>query len=337
RENGTCYIAVFCGFGKTHLGSYLSSQLGYQTLILSHRKMISNAWNETIKQVFGLEPITFEEHLKGKFSPIVVGSAIKVGKTDPKKLLCFGTVIVDEAVYFCTPQYILSVLRTTPKYLVGMCAEWERQDGLHKMLPYFFGEQKKYIIRINEKPFHVFRYQTNIKPPMRYQRFTGKLDWNAIVEYLSNHPERNKMICNICSIFAKNKILILCKRIEQCDTLYQMLSNSNESVSTLYGSKDSFYSSRVLVSTYSKVSVGFDDKNTCIDFDGQRLDLLILATDTENVEQAVGRVMRTAEVPRIIDIVDDFSSLTKHWKVREKFYKTRNGVISEEAIMFKSA
>jgi hypothetical protein len=46
--------------------------------------------------------------------------------------------------------------------------------------------------------------------------------------------------------------------------------------------------------------------------------------------------MRTAEVPRIIDIVDDFSSLTKHWKVRERFYKTRNGVISEEAIMFKS-
>lgn len=332
KKSGSCYIAPYCGFGKTHIGCALASQLGYETLILSHRKLITNGWNETIEQVFGIKPISFDQYLKGQKSPIVVGSALKAAKTDPTKLERFGTVIVDEALYFCTPELIKSVLRTRPKYLIGLCAEWERQDGLHKILDHFFGPKENYIVRINTKPFHVYKYQTNIVPPMKYMKWTGKLDWNHIIEFVSEHQGRNKMIANLCQLFPSNKILILCKRKSQCDAIHELLKNMNDSVSVLYGSSDSFFSSRVLISTFSKTSIGFDDKNTCLNFDGQRLDLLITASDTENIEQAVGRIMRTVELPRVIDIVDDFSSLRKHWEKRLKFYKTRNGIIHEETI-----
>lgn len=333
KKQGSCYVAPYCGFGKTHLGCAIAAELGYETLFLSHRRLISNGWNEIFTQVFGITPITFDDYLKGKKKcPVVVASALKVAKTDPKKLENFGTVIVDEALYFCTPELIKSLLRTRPKYLVGLCAEWKRQDGLHKILPFFFGDEKNYIKRINTKPFHVYKYQTNIVPPLKYQRWTGKLDWNHIINYISEHSGRNKMIATLCQIFSKNKILILCKRKSHCDALYEILKNLGDNVSVLYGSTDTFNSSRILISTFSKTSIGFDDKNACIDFDGQRLDLLITASDTENIEQAVGRIMRTIELPRVIDIVDDFSSLKKHWSKRMNFYKTRNGIIHEETI-----
>jgi hypothetical protein len=80
--------------------------------------------------------------------------------------------------------------------------------------------------------------------------------------------------------------------------------------------------------------MGFDDKNLCENFDGERLDLLILgAFYKEEIEQSAGRVMRS-DAPEVIDIVDNHPSLNKHSKTRDKWFKSRNGQVMPPEYFF---
>lgn len=62
-------------------------------------------------------------------------------------------------------------------------------------------------------------------------------------------------------------------------------------------------------------------------FDCKALNTLIYATPHNNIEQAVGRVLREEKrkrrvVPLIIDLQDTFSSFDKWNRIREKYYKS---------------
>jgi superfamily II DNA or RNA helicase len=63
-------------------------------------------------------------------------------------------------------------------------------------------------------------------------------------------------------------------------------------------------------------------------FDCKALNTLIYATPHNNIEQAVGRVLREEKrkrsvVPLIIDLQDTFSSFNKWNGIREKYYKSK--------------
>lgn len=81
--------------------------------------------------------------------------------------------------------------------------------------------------------------------------------------------------------------------------------------------------SRVVVGTYQKIGVGFDDTS---------FEALVLMDNVKFITQASGRIRHDEYV--IVDIVDagvdDFKSFHRHWLLRKKCYHARGGVIVAE-------
>jgi predicted helicase len=74
---------------------------------------------------------------------------------------------------------------------------------------------------------------------------------------------------------------------------------------------------QIILGTYCMISEGFDVKG---------LDTLVLASPKSDIVQSVGRILREKpedrkHIPRVIDIVDDYSLFPKQAKKRRAYYK----------------
>jgi superfamily II DNA or RNA helicase len=240
-------------------------------------------------------------------------------------------IIVDEAKYWCTPERVKSLLCFNPIYSAGLCAERERKDGFDQVLSLFFGTN---IFRKSVKPFKIWKLKTQFEPTIEQQNSRRGINWIIASQSLAFMDERNIMIRDLCRLRSGDKIMILVQFVDHVMILKKMLEDVKESVSTFCGSKDSYKACRILIATYSKAEMGFDDQNICENFDGRRLNLLILGADyKKDIEQSVGRIMRT-EAPEVFDIVDKFATLQKHSDIRDKWYRTRCGRIMPAEYIF---
>jgi len=59
--------------------------------------------------------------------------------------------------------------------------------------------------------------------------------------------------------------------------------------------------------------------------DDTELIIIIIAKETKNVRQFEGRMRTTDNI--VYELVDDYSTLEKHWKFREKWYIKRGATI----------
>lgn len=326
KKSRSVYLQLHCGWGKTWCGLNIIAKMGLRTLVIYHRKFLGEQWfNEAQNVVPGQVTIIKDNNVNLETPGNVFLCTVDRANLLPaefRKTIKF--LIVDEAKYFCTRTRVDAMLKYRPYYTMGLCAERTRSDGMHSMLDQFWGP---IIFRKSVKPFIVWKYKTTIKPnKVRPSWGQARVDWNEIIRSLAEHEERNQKIRDIVRLFGDGKILVLCKRVKHVETLTKMLRDVGEDVQTLYGNAKGFKNCRVLIATYSKAEIGFDDKNLCTDFDGERLSWLILAADKKEIEQSVGRVMRS-ESPKVIHIVDDMSTLENHWRLCSKWYRSRNGKI----------
>ena len=75
---------------------------------------------------------------------------------------------------------------------------------------------------------------------------------------------------------------------------------------------------RILVGTTGKLGVGYDSQRT----------ILIMACDVTDIRQNEGRIRADNNI--VYDLVDNFSTFEKHWKLREKWYRARGADIQIE-------
>lgn len=324
------FLSLYCGYGKTICSLYLSSIVKKRTLMITDRTIISDQWivatekftNHKLFQIKSGSPIPSD-------APICIVGIDTMRNMSSEDFTTFGTVILDEALAYCTQIRVDTILKLKPRYLIGLSADIDRVDGMHKVLEYFFGERKTFIRKISQKKFQVYKFNTSYKPLVKVM-WGGKLDWNAVIDSICYNEERNKIIAEMAILNQHKKVLILCKRIEQCNQIYEILLSRGISSQLLVSKTRNYKNCNVLVSTYSKAGKGFDDQNCCTDFDGQRLNLVILASDITNPEQYIGRVFRS-ENPTVYYLVDDFASFRKHWnKDLMPWILSRNGEIVEE-------
>ena len=332
-DSDGCYkLELHTAFGKTVLGTKIACEKGLRTIVLTHRILITNGWIDTIRKFtdgkVGIKPKSMKK--LDKDADIYVMSVTAISKLPKDFIKTIGMVIVDETKEFCTQKRINNILHLKPKYIIGLCADNKRKDGLDRVLPYIFGSKK--VTRVNKKPFFVKKIYTQFKPNIiknnsYYRR--AEVDWNEVINSIANNEERNNYIADLAKSNSNKKILILCKRVSQCKYLYKRLKEIGESVDILTGTKHDYTDDRILISTYSKAGVGFDQKSSK-NFKGVRFNTLILATDTLEILQSLGRVFRTHHIPLIFDIVDDFSSFKRHSNKRNKLFIDLGGTIEEE-------
>jgi hypothetical protein len=112
-----------------------------------------------------------------------------------------------------------------------------------------------------------------------------------------------------------------------------LLTDAGVDASRFDGQRKSYTNARVLIGNTKKVGIGFDEKSHCEDFDGERIDLLVLACSTKQFEvlqQYVGRVVGRASMPSVVHLVDDDPRIKgTHWRVARAWYESNLGSVAD--------
>ena len=327
NDKGSILIACYPGFGKTITTLSLSSKIGLKTLIFVNRVILIDQWIRSIKSFY-------EENVKIQLltanNPIeedadfYIMNAINTEKRSADDFKHIGLLIVDECHLMITTVFVRALSYVSPRYLIGLSATPFRPDGLDILLDIYFGTDR--IVREMYRKHTVYKVNTNIEI-VGEQDEKGTLIWNSVIQQQVANESRNLFISELCSFFESRSILILCKRVQQVETLYNLISPS-VLCATLKGNENTFNEeARILIATVSKVGVGFS-------FD--KLDMLILACDLkEYYLQFVGRVFRRPDtVPIIIDIVDKNPVLNRHFKSRLQVYRDCGGTVYDFQSVF---
>jgi len=287
-------------------------------LIIVNKIVLINQWVESIAKVCPKATVQVIKTNKLEDCDFYIINAINVTK---KSLLFFremGTLIVDECHLIMAECLSKCMQYIIPRYVIGLSATPYRTDGMDPLIQMYFGEYK--IIKLLERKHTVYKVKTDFIPDYTLTK-DGKVNWGSLLDSQCNDEERNECIIQIVKKFKDRNILILSKRIEQGNFLYNRLKDENENVTSLIGKQQEFdHDARILVGTTSKCGTGFDFP---------KLDCLILASDIQQYYiQALGRVLRRPDVePIVFDLVDDNQILRMHFESRAEVYKKIGGKI----------
>lgn len=329
---GTAILNLYTSFGKTVVGSFLSSQRGLRTLILCPGKILGPQWTETFRSFTDAKVFVVEKRgISPTDEQVIVCLATRIDYLSPEVLETIGCLILDEADRLCTPKGIPALLATCPSYVLVETATLERPDKLHEML-FMMAGKHTFIKRISDKPFRVVALDTELyfETPRNEK---GETDWDAMVKEIQANEERNDIIVKVVEAFPESKILILTSEKSHVQYLHERIS-SIEPCDFLMGNKKGYQDTRVLIGTVSKLGRGFDEKAFCPDIGGDRIDLLIMCSSYRSVtviEQTTGRAFRS-NFPQVVHLRDNNSILEGHWKVACKWYKSRKGEIEYKTL-----
>ena len=309
---------------KTATAINISIAIKIPVLVIITRLVLMDQWEESIKK-FCPEATICKIKPKKKIqdnADFYIVNAINVPKFSDNEFDHIGTLIVDEMHLLGTEKLSTAFHYIHPRYLLGLSATPHRPDGMDKLLHSYFGE--KQVFRQLNREHTAYKVETYkyIKVALEIKMTNaGVLDWNALLNSQAESLPRNKLIVSIIRMFPEHCFLVLCKRVSQAKKLEEMLIKEKIDVTSLVGIKRSFdTNARVLVATIQKAGVGFDHP---------KLNALMIAADVEQYFiQYLGRVFRTEHgSPLIFDLVDDFSTLKKHFYSRSSVYRKHGGTI----------
>jgi len=327
NKKGSVIIAAYPSFGKTCIGVNIACKIGLKTLIICHRLVLINQWQESIEKFCdGKVQIVSPKDKLDPSCDFYIMNAINIPKKSRKEYQNIGFVICDEIHLLMAERLSECMRHLTPRYLLGLSATPYREDGLDVLLDMYCGKDK--IERKLYRKHKVYKITTGIKPEVK-MNVMGKIDWSSVIDSLSNNIERNEMIINLIKKNKDRVFLVLCKRVSQAEYLVERLKEDNEDVSSLIGKNQEYKKDcRILIGTSGKLSTGFDNP---------RLNTLLLATDIEQYFiQVLGRIFRAQDTePVIFDIVDNHPILTKHFRTRSQVYLEHGGVVQDVPTLLK--
>jgi superfamily II DNA or RNA helicase len=297
----------------------LATQIGMKTLVVVNKIVLMKQWEESINRFCrGASVQRLTAKSKDKDCDFYIMNAQNVEKMPLGFFSDIGCVIVDEAHLIMAETLSRSLQHVFPRYLIGLTATPYRPDGLDKLLELYFGKYK--IIRRLWREHVAYRVDTGFKPRVEMAR-NGKVNWGGVLDSQANDEDRNELIIRLLRYFSDYNFLVMVKRVSQGEYLLKRLEELGEDVTSLFGTKQEFETeSRILIGTTQKVGTGFDHP---------RLNALLLAADVEEYFiQYLGRIFRTRDgVPMILDLVDKYSLLEKHFRTRRKVYQDHGGTV----------
>ena len=327
KKDGMCFLSLYTGYGKTRCAIYISVKLKLKIGIICHSIIVREQWKKTFEKLTRAVVQMVSKQIDN-YADVYIFGPLVLKKFSPSDLSHIGIVIVDEA-HIATPSIFTQILKFSPKYLIGLSATPKRVDGLHSIFKLFFNDN--FITILEKKEFSVIKYKTKFKPDISYTIINGKviLNWSKVINSLAYSEERNLLIFNlVVNILEKNpssKILILCDRTSQAKSIfYHTTQNKIDSFLLI---EDNTYNIEnkvdVLIATTKKAGVGFDDPTR---------NVLLIASDSKNIIQYEGRIR--CDNNTIYHIVDDYSTLEKHWKLCESWYLQKGATIINEGVTF---
>ena len=333
KKEGSLLLALATGMGKTCMSVYLASKFSLPTIVIITKQTLLTSWKKTFEEFTDAADkvwIVGEENKKNprpeKIPAITICMEKRICKLPPEWLTKYGFFIIDEAHEWTSVQRAKLLLIFTPLYILACTATPTRSDKTFGVIEQICGKEN-IIRKISDKPFTVYKVNTNISVPT-IKNVQNNLDWNDLVNKLAAHEERNKMIIDIVSKNLDRKIIIMTSRVEHTTILKTMLDEKNIDNQVLSGKVKKINDCNVLIASTSKASTGFDLAQTCENFEGRDLDMMIIAMSTKSgilIEQIAGRCR--GKEPIYYYLVDDLHTIKSHYQTAQKWYKSRNATI----------
>jgi len=338
EKNANGLICVPCGYGKTFMALNIAVRLKRRFLIIVDKEFLMNQWKSEI-----------ENFIIGARVGILQANKIQMEAEKYDVTICmiqticrrefpdgffdqYGFTIFDECHHLGASYFCKALLKIQTKYMLGLSATPDREDGLTCVFEYYLGEPVyKNTKRAPDKEAVVKAVWFDSEDPIYKDipvNWRGETVSAKLLNQVAEFEARNKKIMELIDEYAKDPnrfILILSDRISQLEWFEKALNEwSMKFVHGYYigGMKQSKLDAnadkcQILLATYQMASEGFSIR---------RLNTVILATPRKNVEQSTGRIFRQRiderkVVPHIVDIIDSHDCHKRRWYVRQKFYK----------------
>lgn len=321
---GTTTLAVYPGCGKTVMASYLSSILKGLTLVVVTMRNLLGQWKETFNQLTTAGVWVVGEKIPDNDINIIISMDGQIDKIPVEIIPMISILIIDECHLFCTPSSLPSLLFCQPRYIVALSATPERADGMDTIIKLLCGYHQ--VKRTIPKFINVYQLNTNVDYTIKLTT-NGDSDWKSYVDDIIDNEFTNNLIIHLTQKCKRHKILIMTPRIKHAEQLYNKLKECGEQVDYMYGNKEKYEDSRILVGGTTKVGVGFDDKRATGDtWNGCRINLLIWCItlkDAAAIEQIIGRVCRS-DNPQVIVLTNNCHISQNHWKKIKRYINKDN-------------
>ncbi|KAF6252700.1 type III restriction enzyme [Scenedesmus sp. NREL 46B-D3] len=322
------------GFGKTVCALWMACALGKRTLVLAHKGFLLDQWAERIAQyvpaarVGRIQQGTVD--VEGK--DIVLGMMQSVSMRDyPASVFDgFGLTIVDECHHISAPVFSRSMFKCTSHYMLGLSATPDRKDGLGPagetpLMAWFLGpviadrrrQGMPEDVRVAVHAYHCPQY--DLPPPM--MRGGATINLAKVVTGMVQDAARNELLVSAIAKLAAEgrKVLCLSDRRAHCKLLKALLAERcplKEASLYLGGMKPAELAAAaatadILLASYGLASEGLDIPT---------LDTLVLSTPRSSIEQAVGRILRGAPNPLVVDVLDCLGVCYAQHNKRRAFY-----------------
>lgn len=334
REKGCGLIEADCGAGKTCMAIWLISQLKKKTLIIVHKEFLLNQWKERLEQFM---PEAKIGRIQGKVidiegKDVVIGMLQSLSMKDYEQtmFLDFGFTIVDECHHISAEVFSRVLFKAVTKYMLGLSATLDRQDGLTKVFKMFLGDveakwkrgaQENVIVKVIEYQNDDFGYGSELT------NYRGQPDFVKMITKICEYSFRTEFILSIVEKTWKEthtQIMVIGHRKKQLTYIHDAIKHRGFATVGYYigGMKESELKitegKDIVIATYTMAEEALDIKS---------LGTIVMSTPKKDVRQAVGRIMRSGGDKLVIDILDQHSIFRRHWDKRRKWYNSQNYTI----------
>ena len=204
-----CLVNAKVGWGKTFMALALAAKLGQKTLIVVHTIPLMHQWAREVEKVFGFKPGLMGDGHDNTSTPIVIGNVATLERRTDRICKLFGTLIMDEVHHAPSRTFSKVVDSSYARYKIGLSGTLERKDGLHVLLPDYFGFKVFRPAKENTLDPTVHAYDTGIYFPY------GDV-WANRVTALNQDPAYALWIAKAVQKYTDlgHKVLLVSDRVE---------------------------------------------------------------------------------------------------------------------------
>ena len=337
-QHDTGVLHAPTAFGKTVTAIGVIAKRKVNTLILTHSRQLLDQWQQRLAAF--LEGVDIGVIGGGKKKPTghidVATYQSLINKKDNSVnpiIQEYGQVIVDECHHLSAPRFEMVLNEVRAKYVLGLTATPDRQDG-HQKIIFMVAGPVRHKVKVNHSQKfaqHVVVSQLDNQPPNDLVNPDKRLHITDVYSWLASDKGRNiKIIKDVMGKIDEGKFpLVLTERREHAEVLNQLLIDNGLTTVVLRGAmrvkerkeaNEQLGKVQVIVATGKYIGEGFDLP---------KLDTLFLSMPISwkgTLAQYAGRIHRESEGKEqvtIFDYVDrSLPMLERMFAKREKGYKT---------------
>ena len=335
-------ISLQTGGGKTVCALYIASVLKLPTIVLVHNTFLRDQWVDRIKAFLPNARIGIiqGESIETEDKDIVVGmlQSIVMKTYSSETFSKFGLVIVDECHHIASEAFSRSIPKLTSKYMLGLSATPDRKDRLMHVIHWFLGPllyKSNVADKLDDKvkvEYIEFQPEDPTFNDIIYNQ-SGVMFTSLMVNKVVANHQRNLLIVQLLQDVydePERQTLVLTDRVEHTTMLYDLLPEHIRKDACILSRNTKAEqraewcaTKRILIATYSMCKEGFDVET---------LNTLVMATSRPDVDQIIGRILRTDKTvrkihPLILDIVDP--AFRRQFQQRLSLYNAREYSISK--------